>query len=49
MNLDYRCLSDIKICAIWSATANAMKNRGIKADIVPKKFVTEFYMKNLCK
>lgn len=41
MNLDCRCLSNIKICAIGSATANAMKNRGIKADIVPKKFVTE--------
>ena len=41
MDLDSRVLANIKVCAIGTATANAIKNRGIKADIIPKKFVAE--------
>lgn len=41
MNLDIRVLSNLKICAIGSATAKELKNRGIIADIVPEKFVAE--------
>ncbi|MBY2478972.1 uroporphyrinogen-III C-methyltransferase [Clostridioides difficile] len=41
MNFDLRILSNLKICAIGSATSNELKKRGIIADIVPKKFVAE--------
>lgn len=41
MNFDLRILSNLKICAIGSATSNELKKRGILADIVPKKFVAE--------
>ncbi|MGO0943793.1 uroporphyrinogen-III synthase [Clostridioides difficile] len=34
-------LSNLKVCAIGSATSNELKKRGIIADIVPKKFVAE--------
>ena len=42
MNLDSRALANLKICAIGSATAKEIKNRGISPDIVPKKFVAEY-------
>lgn len=41
MNFDLRILSNLKVCAIGSATSNELKKRGIIADIVPKKFVAE--------
>ncbi|MDU4934380.1 MAG: uroporphyrinogen-III C-methyltransferase, partial [Peptostreptococcaceae bacterium] len=41
MNLDTRALSNLKVCAIGSATAKEIKSRGIIADIVPKAFVAE--------
>lgn len=41
MGLDARALYNLKVCAIGSATAKAMKDRGINADIVPKRFVAE--------
>lgn len=47
MGLDSRSLSDLKVCAIGSATAKAIKNRGINADIVPKKFVAEYLYEEL--
>ncbi len=36
MNFDLRILSNLKVCAIGSATSNELKKRGIIADIVPK-------------
>ena len=42
MNLDSRALANLKICAIGSATAKEIKNRGISPDIVPEKFVAEY-------
>ena len=47
MNLDGRALSNLKVCAIGSATAKEIKNRGIKADIVPEKFVAEYLFEEL--
>lgn len=47
MNLDSRALSNLKICAIGSATAKEIKNRGIKADIVPDRFVAEYLFEEL--
>lgn len=47
MGLDSRSLSDLKVCAIGSATAKAIKDRGINADIVPKKFVAEYLYEEL--
>ncbi len=40
MELDARA-SNVKVCAIGAATAREIKERGIKADIVPKRFVAE--------
>lgn len=39
--LDSRSLSDIKIAAIGSETAKALKNYGISADLVPPAFKAE--------
>lgn len=39
--LDSRSLCDKKICAIGSATAQALEKHGIKADIVPKEYRAE--------
>ena len=47
MNLDSRALANLKVCAIGSATAKEIKNRGIKADIVPEKFVAEYLFEEL--
>lgn len=47
MGLDSRALSNLKVCAIGSATAKAIKERGINADIVPKKFVAEYLYEEL--
>ena len=40
-------LSNLKVCAIGSATAKEIKNRGIKADVVPEKFVAEYLFEEL--
>ncbi|MGL4914023.1 MAG: uroporphyrinogen-III C-methyltransferase [Romboutsia sp.] len=47
MGLDSRSLSNLKVCAIGSATAKEIKNRGIKADIVPDRFVAEYLFDEL--
>ena len=47
MGLDSRALANLKVCAIGSATAKEIKNRGIKADIVPEKFVAEYLFEEL--
>lgn len=47
MGLDSRALANLRICAIGSATAKEIKNRGIKADIVPEKFVAEYLFEEL--
>lgn len=47
MNLDCRTLANIKVCAIGSATAKAIEERGIKPDIVPKKFVAEYLYEDI--
>ena len=41
LELDTRALAHLKICAIGSSTAKAMKVRGIRADFIPKEFVSE--------
>lgn len=41
MKLDCRALANIKVCAVGTATAKAIADRGINPDIVPKKFVSE--------
>jgi len=47
MNLDSRILSNLKVCTIGSSTAKEIKNRGIRADIVPEKFVAEYLFEEL--
>ena len=47
MDLDSRVLANLKVCAIGSATAKEIKNRGIKADIIPEKFVAEYLFEEL--
>ena len=47
MDLDSRVLANLKVCAIGSATAKEIKNRGIKADVVPEKFVAEYLFEEL--
>ncbi|MGL6105959.1 uroporphyrinogen-III C-methyltransferase [Romboutsia sp.] len=47
MELDSRALANLKVCAIGSATAKAIKEKGIKADIVPEKFVAEYLFEEL--
>ncbi|MGL5693502.1 MAG: uroporphyrinogen-III C-methyltransferase [Peptostreptococcaceae bacterium] len=41
MSLDARSLANLKVCAIGSATAKEIKNKGINPDIIPEKFVAE--------
>lgn len=41
MKLDCRALANIKVCAVGTATAKAIVDKGINPDIVPKKFVSE--------
>ena len=41
MNVDLRKLHNAKIVAIGPATANALKDKGIIADIIPQKYVAE--------
>lgn len=47
MGLDSRALGNLKVCAIGSATAKEIKNRGIKADIVPQKYIAEYLFEEL--
>ena len=47
MELDSRALANLKVCAIGTATANAIKEKGIRADIVPQKFVAEYLFDEL--
>lgn len=49
MNLDSRALAGLKVCSIGSATAESLRERGIKADICPKKFVAEYLFEVLKK
>jgi uroporphyrinogen III methyltransferase / synthase len=41
MNVDLRKLHNAKIVAIGPATANALRDKGIIADIIPEKYVAE--------
>ena len=41
MELDTRALAHVKVCAIGAATAREIKARGIRADVIPKRFVAE--------
>ena len=47
LNKDIRALSGAKIVAIGPATAKALKNKGIIADIVPKEYVAESIFESL--
>lgn len=47
MGLDSRALANLKVCAIGSATAKSIAERGIKADIVPDRFVAEYLFEEL--
>lgn len=47
IGLDSRVLANIKVCAIGTATSNAIAKRGIKADIVPERFVAEYLFDEL--
>lgn len=38
---DARALAGVRVCAIGPATAGALGNRGIRADLVPERFVAE--------
>ncbi|MCK4739481.1 MAG: uroporphyrinogen-III C-methyltransferase [Deltaproteobacteria bacterium] len=49
LGLDIRALKGVKICVVGSATEQAIKNRGIQVDLVPKKFVAEGILKALGK
>jgi uroporphyrinogen III methyltransferase/synthase len=41
MKLDARALHTLRVCAIGPATADALLERGIVADVVPERFVAE--------
>lgn len=41
MGLDSRIFFNLKVCSIGMGTSEELMKRGIKADIVPKKFVAE--------
>ncbi|MFU0824642.1 uroporphyrinogen-III C-methyltransferase [Clostridium sp.] len=47
LNYDSRKLGNIKIVAIGPATSKALKERGIAADIIPKRFVGEAVVEEL--
>jgi uroporphyrinogen III methyltransferase/synthase len=47
MNLDARALGAAKVAAIGPATAQALADRGIKADFVPEKFIAESVVEGL--
>lgn len=47
MGLDSRALANLKVCAIGTATSKAIAEKGIKADIVPTKFVAEYLFEEL--
>ncbi len=49
MELDSRALANIKVCAIGDATAREIRKYGIRADIVPSKFVGEALYEELKK
>ncbi|MDH4226753.1 MAG: uroporphyrinogen-III C-methyltransferase [Deltaproteobacteria bacterium] len=49
LGLDLRELKGVKICSIGPATAEAIKERGIKIDLVPKEFKAEGVLKALGK
>jgi len=46
--LDARALAGVKVAAIGPATADALGQRGIAADLVPDEFTTESLGKALC-
>ncbi|MCX5849715.1 MAG: uroporphyrinogen-III C-methyltransferase [Deltaproteobacteria bacterium] len=43
---DIRDLKGVKICCIGPATAQQVENKGIKVDLVPKKFISEGILKS---
>lgn len=48
-NRDIRDLRGIKICAIGTKTAEAIKNYGIKVDLIPEEFNAEGLIDLFCK
>ena len=46
---DIRDLKGIKICCIGPATAQQVANRGIKVDLVPKKFISEGILESFAR
>ncbi|MTI67875.1 MAG: uroporphyrinogen-III C-methyltransferase [Firmicutes bacterium] len=49
LGFDCRKLGDLKVVSIGPSTAEALKAKGIKADIIPKKYVGEHIFKTLKK
>ncbi|WP_243362108.1 uroporphyrinogen-III C-methyltransferase [Fundidesulfovibrio terrae] len=47
MGLDARAMGGLKVAAIGPATAQALLDRGIKADFVPEKFIAESVVEGL--
>ncbi|RDY22765.1 uroporphyrinogen-III C-methyltransferase [Romboutsia maritimum] len=47
MGKDSRALANLKICAIGTATAKEIENRGVKPDIIPEKFIAEYLFEEL--
>ncbi len=48
-NKDIRDLKGIKICCIGPATAQQVEGKGIKVDLVPKKFISEGILESFSK
>jgi len=46
---DIRDLKGIKICCIGPATAQQVANRGIKVDLVPRKFISEGILESFAR
>lgn len=44
---DIRSLAGVKLCAIGPATKEALEEKGLKVDLVPKEFVAEAVIKKL--
>jgi len=46
---DVRALANVKLCAIGPATKEALEQRGLRVDVMPKEFVAEAIVKKLKK
>ena len=46
---DIRCLAGLRIAAVGSSTASYLAERGLKADLIPKRFLAEGLLEEFAK